>query len=95
MENEMLVTVSPITPDSTEFEVAVSALVCTVTLLPVVGVLRKVKPESVTVTAVPALRVAPAVVMTMELMPGAPIETRAPPDTAPVGVGLVAKKLTG
>ena len=96
MENEMLVTVSPITPDSTEFEVAVSALVCTVTLLPVVGVLRKVKPVSVTVTAVLALRVAPAVVMTMELIPGPPIKTReAPPDTEPVGVGLAAKKLLG
>ena len=95
MENEMFVTVSPITPDATEFEVTMSALVCTLTLPPAVGELCKVKPESVTVTAVPALRVAPAVVMTMELMPGAPIETRAPPDTAPVGVELVAKKLTG
>ena len=92
----MFVTVSPITPDATEFEVVMSALVCILTLPPAVGVLRKVKPESVTVTAVLALRVAPAVVMTMELMPGAPIETReAPPDTAPVGVGLVAKKLVG
>ena len=96
MENEMFMTVSPIKPDATDVEAAASALVCTVMLPPVVGELRKVKPESVTVTAVPALRVAPAVVMTMELMPGAPIETRAaPPDTAPVGVGLVAKKLTG
>ena len=96
MENEMFVTVSPITPDATEFEVALSALVCTVTLPPAVGVLRKVKPESVTVTAVLALKVAPAVVMTMELVPGAPILTRvAPPDTSPEGVGLVAKKLSG
>ena len=96
MENEMFVTVPPITPDATEFEVVVSALVCTLTLPPAVGELCKVKPESVTVTAVLALRVAPAVVMTMKLMPGAPIETReAPPDTAPVGVGLVAKKLVG
>ena len=96
MENEMFVTVSPITPDATEFEVVVSALVCTVTLPPAVGELCKVKPESVTVTAVLALRVAPEVVMTMELMPGAPIEPReAPPDTVPVGVTVVAKKLTG
>ena len=95
MENEMFVTVSPITPDATEFEVALSALVCTVTLPPAVGVLRKEKPESVTVTAVLALRTAPAVVMTMELVPGVPIEREAPPDTAPEGVGLVAKKLSG
>ena len=91
----MFLTVSPITPDATKFEVALSALVCTVTLPPAVGVLRKVKPESVTVTAVLALKVAPAVVMTMELVPGAPTEREAPPDTAPEGVGLVAKKLTG
>ena len=95
MENEMFVTVSPITPDATEFEVTMSALVCTVTLPLPVGVLRKVKPESVTVTAVLALRVAPAVVMTMELVPGTPTTREAPPDTAPVGVGLAAKKLLG
>ncbi len=95
MENEMLVTVSPISPDGTEFEVTVSALVCKVTLPPAVGVLRKVKPESVTVTLVLALRVAPAVVMTMEFVPGAPTTREAPPDTAPVGVGLAAKKLLG
>ena len=95
MENEMLVTVPPMRPDATEFEVTMSALVCTLTLPPAVGELCKVKPESVTVTAVLDLRTAPAVVMTMELVPGAPIEREAPPDTAPVGVGLVAKKLSG
>ena len=95
IENEMFETASPTTPDGTEFEVAVSALVCTVTLPPAVGVLRKVKPESVTVTLVLALRVAPAVVKTMELVPGTPTTREAPPDTAPVGVELVAKKLLG
>ena len=55
-----------------------------------------VKPESVTVTAALAASVAPEVVMTMELAPGAEMGVRlAPPDTAPVGVGLVAKKLAG
>ena len=95
MENEMLVTVPPMRPDATEFEVTMSALVCTLTLPPAVGELCKVKPESVTVTAVPALRVAPAVVMTMELVPGTPTTREEPPDTAPVGVGLAAKKLLG
>ena len=71
-------------------------LVCTVTAPPAVGVLLRVKPESVTVTAVLAASVAPAVVMTMEVAPGAAMGPReAPPETAPVGVGLVAKKLVG
>ena len=63
---------------------------------PDVGVKPIVKPVSVTVTAVLAASVAPAVVMTMEVAPGAemgPME--APPDTAPVGVAVVAKKLVG
>ena len=55
-----------------------------------------VRPASVTVTAVLAASVAPAVVMTMEVAPGAAIGPRkAPPDTAPLGVELVAKKLVG
>ena len=49
-----------------------------------------------TVTAALAASVAPEVVMTMELAPGAEMGVRlAPPDTAPVGLGLVAKKLAG
>jgi len=56
----------------------------------------KVKPERVTVTAVLAASVAPEVVMTMEVAPGAAMGPReAPPDTAPVGVAVVAKKLAG
>ena len=71
-------------------------LVCTVTAPPAVGVLLRVKPESVTVTAVLAASVAPAVVMTMEVAPGAAMGPReAPPDTAPLGVAVVAKKLAG
>ena len=71
-------------------------LVCTVTAPPAVRVLLRVKPESVTVTAVLAPSVAPEVVMTMEVAPGAAMGPReAPPETAPVGVGLVAKKLVG
>ena len=94
--NDVRDTAPPTAPEDTAFEGNTSALVCTVMLPPAVGELRKVKPESVTVTAVLALRVAPEVVMTMELMPGAPREPReAPPDTAPVGVTVVAKKLTG
>ena len=86
----------PMTPDAIEGEAIGSALVCSVTLPPAVGVLPMVKPASVTVTEVLAASVAPAVVMTMEVAPGAAMGPReAPPDTAPVGVGLVAKKLTG
>ena len=89
------VTAPPIAPDATDVEAVVSALVCTLTLPPAVAAPR-VKPESVTVTAVLAASVVPEVVMTMEVAPGAAMGPReAPPDTAPVGVGLVAKKLTG
>ena len=84
-----------IIPDATDVEAVVSALVCTLTLPPAVAA-PKVKPESVTVTAVLAASVAPEVVMTMEVAPGAEMGPReAPPDTAPVGVGLPAKKLLG
>ena len=95
MANVTTVTAPPIAPDATDVEAVVSALVCTFTLPPAVAA-PKVKPESVTVTAVLAASVAPEVVMTMELAPGAEMGVRlAPPDTAPVGVGLVAKKLAG
>ena len=95
MTNVPMVTAPPITPDATDVEAVGSALVCTFTLPPAVAA-PKVKPESVTVTAVLAASVAPEVVMTMELAPGAEMGVRlAPPDTAPVGVGLVAKKLAG
>ena len=89
------VTAPPIAPDATDVEAVVSALVCTFTLPPAVAA-PMVKPESVTATAVLAASVAPEVVMTMELAPGAEMGVRlAPPDTAPVGLGLVAKKLAG
>ncbi len=89
------VTAPPIAPDATDVEAVVSALVCTLTLPPAVAA-PKVKPESVTVTAVLAASVIPEVVMTMEVAPGAAMGPReAPPDTAPLGVAVVAKKLAG
>ena len=59
--------------------------------------LPKIKPERVTVTAVLAASVAPAVVMTMEVAPGGLMGVKlAPPaDIVPVGVALVAKKPGG
>ena len=95
MANVPIVTAPPIAPDATDVEAVMSALVCTFTLPPAVAA-PMVKPESVTVTAALAASVAPEVVTTMELAPGAEMGVRlAPPDTAPVGVGLVAKKLAG
>ena len=95
MANVTTVTAPPITPDATDAETVVSTLVITLTLPPALAA-PNVKPESVTVTAVLAASTAPAVVMTMEVVPGAEIGPReAPPDTAPVGMGLPAKKLLG
>ncbi len=95
IEKEVAVTAPPITPDATDAEAVVSALVCTLTLPPALAA-PKVKPESVTVTAVLAASTAPAVVMTMEVVPGAEMGPReAPPETVPVGVELPAKKLLG
>ncbi len=85
----------PIAPDATDAEAVISTLVCTVTLPPAVAA-PMVRPASVTVTAVLAASVAPAVVMTMEVVPGAAMGPReAPPDTTPLGVAVVAKKLMG
>jgi hypothetical protein len=96
MRKDVKVDEPPMTPDATDTDAVWSTLVCSVTLPPAVGVLPMVKPASVTVTEVLAASVAPAVVMTMEVAPGAAMGPReAPPDTAPEGVGLVAKKLTG
>ena len=93
--NVATLTAPPIAPDATDVEAVVSALVCTLTSPPAVAA-PNVKPESVTVTAVLAASVAPEVVMTMEVAPGAAMGPReAPPDTAPVGVAVVAKKLAG
>ena len=71
MAKETAETASPITPDATEREAQGSALVCTVTLPPAVGVPLMVKPVSVTVTAVLAASAVPPVAMTMEVAPGA------------------------
>ena len=95
MANVTTVTAPPITPDATDAETVVSTLVITLTLPPALAV-PNVKPESVTVTAVLAASVVPEVVMTMEVAPGAEMGPReAPPDTAPLGVAVVAKKLAG
>ena len=95
MANVPIVTAPPIAPDATDVEAVVSALVCTFTLPPAV-IAPMVRPETVTVTAVLAASVATEVVMTMEVAPGAAMGPReAPPDTAPVGVAVVAKKLAG
>ena len=85
----------PIGPDATAFEAAMSALVCTVTEPPAVGVLPIVKFDNVTVTAVLAASVAAPLVMTMDVAPGAAADRVAPPDTAADGVGLVEKKPDG
>ena len=82
-------------PDSTVFREALSALVCTVTRPPAVGVLPIVKFDNVTVTAVLAASVAAPLVMTMDVAPGAAADRVAPPDTAANGVGLVEKKPDG
>jgi hypothetical protein len=85
----------PIAPDATAFEAATSALVCTVTLPPAVGVPPNVKPVNVTVTAVLAASIVP-LVMTMEDALGAAADRVAPPDTAITdGVELVEKKPDG
>jgi hypothetical protein len=94
--NDTFVTLPPITPDGKDADAVWSTLVCSVTLPPAVGVLLIARPASVTVTAVLAESVAPAVVMMMEVAPGAAMGPReAPPETKPVGVTVVAKKLVG
>jgi len=96
IEKEVPVTAPPITPDATEREAIGSALVCSVTLPPLVGVLPMVKPVSVTVTAVLAASAVPPVVMTMEVEPGACGVREAPAvDSVAVGAEVVAKKPDG
>ena len=95
MAKETAETAPPITPDATERDAQRSALVCTVTAPPAVGVPLMVKPVSVTVTAVLAASAVPPVVMMMEVAPGAAANRVALPDTAAEGVGLVAKKPDG
>jgi hypothetical protein len=73
-----------------------SALVCTVTdVFPHVEA-PKVRPASVTVTAVLAASAVPPVVMMMDVAPGAPGDRLAPlADKVAVGVAVVAKKPEG
>ena len=79
-------------------DATVSAFVCTVMPvgLPAVPT-PMVRPVRVTVTAVLAAIVAPAVVMTMEVAPGGlmGVKLALPTDTVPEGVGLVAKNPDG
>ncbi len=96
MANETAETAPPITPDATDREATGSALVCTVTAPPAVGVPLMVKPASVTVTAVLAASAVPPVVMTMEVTPGVCGVREAPAvDSVAVGAGVVAKKPDG
>ncbi len=93
--NVFMETAPPITPDATQRDTQVSALVCTVTEPPAVGVSLMINPVSVTVTAVLAAIAESPVFMTMELVPGAAADNAAPSDTAADGAGLVAKKPGG
>ena len=96
--NEAPVACPPIAPDGVPTDMMESALVDIVTpdALPAVTP-PIVRPVSVTVTAVLADSVVPAVVMTMEVAPGGLIGVKLalPVFTAPVGVALVAKKPDG
>ena len=68
----------------------------TVTLPPGVGAELKVKPVSVTVTVVLAASAVPLVVMTMDVVPGAPGTSVAPTvDSVALGVAAAAKKPDG
>jgi hypothetical protein len=84
-----------VAPDAKATEGRMSALVCTVTAPPVVGVLPIVKPDNATMTAVLAASIAVPLVMTMDVAPGAAADRVAPPDTAADGVGLAEKKPDG
>ncbi len=93
--NPTVKTCPPMDPEGTAFEIDESLLVSMMTEPPDVVVLPIVKPVSVTVTETLAASVADAVVMTMEVAPGAAADRTAPPDTAAEGVGLAAKKPDG
>ena len=97
IENELKATAPPITPEAQIIEAVASALVDTVTAPPAVGVLPIDKPDSVMVTATLALRVEPAVVIVMDVSPGAPMAVRLEPavEIEPVGVALAAKNFEG
>ena len=97
IKNELKLAAPPIPPDGNTVEGLASALVDTVTGPPAVGVLPIDKPDSVMVTATLALRVEPAVVIMMDVSPGAPMGVRLEPavEIKPVGVGLAAKNFEG
>ena len=86
----------PITPDATDTDAVWSTLVCSVMLPPAVGAPPMVRPASVTVTAVLAASAVPPAVMTMDVAPGAPGASVAPPvESVAVGAGVMAKKPDG
>ena len=90
-----LVICEPIGPDATAFDGSESELVDT-TMPAMLSVARPmVRPCKVTVTAVLAASVVPAVVMTMEVAVGAATLPVAPLLMATAGVALVAKKPDG
>ena len=87
-----------ICPDAVPTEAVGSELVDTVMPDEILAIATPiVRPVSVTVTAVLAGSVLPAVVMTMEVAPGALMGVKLAPtvDTTPAGVALVAKKPDG
>jgi hypothetical protein len=85
----------PINPDATEGETVGSALVCTVTAPPAVGVPLMIKPVSVTVTAALAASCATDVVTTIRVRVGCAQLPLAPPLTDAPGVAVAAKKPDG
>ena len=83
-------------PDATDKDPVWSVLVCTVTeVFPAVGA-PKVRPESVTVTAVLAASAMPPVVIIRDVLPGA-LDIRVVPfsDKEAFGVAVEAKKPEG
>jgi hypothetical protein len=82
-------------PDGTAFETAMSALVCTVTLPPAVGVLPIVKPENLTWAAVLATSCDAPLLMTMEVAPGVGKDWAASHDKNTIGEQHVEKKPDG
>ena len=54
-----------------------------------------VQPDRVMVTSTPAFSVDVVVVRTMEESLGSAVDSDAPDETVPLGVGLAAKKLVG
>ncbi len=101
IENNVKLAALYMAPDAIAFDAAMSALVCTVTEPPAVGVLPIVKPDNVTVTAVLAPNVIVPKFMTMDVAPGALEEKHSPHEYCPgiakdtIGVELAEKKPEG